>query len=110
MSALALLALATWTGPALASAGAETRCDQAVYDLEMPEAAPPRLSVDVVDASEAETAEELAPPLAVEQTDTIEEAASNAVTDDARNSAADLPGVSDDDLIRFKRQMYRTDI
>ena len=63
-----------------------------------------------VNRSESEDVDEMAAPLAVDQGDTVEEAASKAESEDARKTSAGLPGVSQDDLLRFKRQMYRKDI
>ena len=63
-----------------------------------------------VDADQSEQVEDLAAPLAVDQVETIEEAAKKANSEEAGKTSADLPGVSADDLLRFKRRMYRTDI
>ena len=63
-----------------------------------------------VDAEESEDIDGVTAPLAVDQVETVEEAAKKANSDEATKTSADLPGVSADDLLRFKRQMYRTDI
>ena len=152
LSSLALFALAAWSSSALAATAVETRCDQSVRSVDMPDDRSPDLNIEIVDhgparssgtieedssqveatarpkvevllrrifdepqlrpvdASESEKVEEMAAPLAVDQVETVEEAAKKANSDDAGKTSADLPGVSADDLLRFKRQMYRTDI
>ena len=150
LSTLALFVLAAWSSSALAATGAETRCDQSVLSVDMPDESHSGLAIDVVDhgparssgvieqdpaddasgpqveillrrifdepqlrpvdADESENVEEMTAPLAVDQVETVEEAAKKANSDESSNTSADLPGVSADDLLRFKRQMYRTDI
>lgn len=53
---------------------------------------------------------ELAAPVIREQTQNIE--SNDARTGESESEPADarLPGVNDDDLLRFRRHMYRTDI
>jgi hypothetical protein len=58
----------------------------------------------------AEEADERSAPFAVDKSENAEEKASTAPGDDASDMAPRLPGVSGDELLRFKRQMYRTDI
>ena len=58
----------------------------------------------------AEEAEERSAPFAVDKSENGEEKASTAPGDDASDVAPRLPGVSGDELLRFKQQMYRTDI
>lgn len=63
-----------------------------------------------VDTSNADNLDDIAAPMAVDQGETVEESASESESDDARKTSARLPGVSEDELMRFKRQMYRKDI
>ena len=49
------------------------------------------------------------PPLAVDKSDTLEDPPGVLETDPAE-AAAGFPGFGADDLLRYRRQMYRTDI
>ena len=105
---MALLVLLAWSGAAIGATGIETRCDQAIDARDMPESRPASYSIDV--ASDSDEVDEMAAPLAAEQGETIEEAATKADSEESAETSARLPGVSEDDLMRFKRQMYRKDI
>jgi len=61
-------------------------------------------------APQAEDVDARHVPLAVDKTENGEEAAATVDSGDGSDRATALPGVSDDDLMRFKQQMYRTDI
>lgn len=50
-----------------------------------------------------------APPLVVDKTETIEEPAALLDNDEVEN-AAELPGYSEDELLRYRQQMFRKDI
>lgn len=60
--------------------------------------------------STVEEADERSAPLAVDKSDNIEKPASAVPGKEASNAAPRMPGVSSDELLRFKQQMYRTDI
>jgi hypothetical protein len=105
---MALLALLAWSGAAIGATGIETRCDKTVDARDMPESRPASYSIDVT--SDSDAGDEMAAPLAAEQGETIEEAATRADSEESPETSARLPGVSEDDLMRFKRQMYRKDI
>ena len=107
-SSLALLVLLAWSGAAIGATGVETRCDQSVRASDMPETRPASFSIDVT--ADADHVDEIAAPMAAEQGETAEEASPKAKSDETSETSARLPGVSEDDLIRFKRQMYRKDI
>ena len=58
---------------------------------------------------EPEILEDRSAPLAVDQADGIEESA--AVLEAApADSTTELPGISADELLRYRQQMFRTDI
>ena len=59
--------------------------------------------------SEPEQTADLSAPFVVDQSETIEEPATGLETDPV-DSAAKLPGFSSDELHRYRKQMYRTDI
>ena len=58
----------------------------------------------------AEEAEERSAPFAVDKSENGDDKASSNPGDDANDVAPRLPGVSGNELLRFKQQMYRTDI
>lgn len=58
----------------------------------------------------AEEVDERSAPFAVDKSDNGEEKTPTGSGDDASDIAPRLPGVSGDELLRFKQQMYRTDI
>ncbi len=107
-SSLALLLLLAWSGAAIGATGVETRCDQTVDARDMPESRPASYSIEAT--ADSENVEEMAAPMAADQGETVEEASTKADRNENRESTARLPGVSEDELIRFKRQMYRKDI
>jgi len=59
--------------------------------------------------SEPEQTADLSAPLVVDQSESIEEPATGLETNPV-DSAAKLPGFSADELHRYRKQMYRTDI
>ena len=58
----------------------------------------------------AEEVDERSAPFAVDKSDNGEEKTSTTSGDDANDIAPRLPGADGDELLRFKQQMYRTDI
>ena len=62
------------------------------------------------EAPPAEEADERSAPFAVDKSENGEETKSTVTGDEASDVAPGLPGVSGDELVRFKQQMYRTDI
>ena len=62
------------------------------------------------EVSSPEDVDERSAPLAVNKTDNGEEQTPSGSRDVANEIAPRLPGVSGDELLRFKQQMYRTDI
>ena len=131
LSGTAAVLLGAWSMSALASNGFETHCSAATRALPAPEIPVPSLTVKVVehgltsaaadmDAPTAESVSEpdVAPALAdvttkssgnaVEKQAGVDESAGTA--SEPPGSALQLPGVSEADLPRFRRQMYRTDI
>lgn len=61
------------------------------------------------DLSEPEIAEDRSAPFAVDKTDSKEEPAA-ALEAEPADSAAELPSFSADELLRYREQMFRTDI
>ncbi len=53
--------------------------------------------------------EDRSAPLAIDKTDGVEEPAT-ALEAEPADSAAELPGLSADELLRYRQQMFRTDI
>ncbi len=115
------LLFAACCAPALAANGVDATCAEASADRQLSarEIATPALTIDIVEHGVDSTAaidEDL-----IDST-LIVPAAEAAEQDDARIDETDtpqheipptatrLPGVSDSDLPRFRRQMYRTDI
>jgi len=66
--------------------------------LRAPEAAGPQQS-DV-----------LAPPLAVDKSDTVDDGSTGVEPVQDNDTATPLPGVSGDELMRYRQRMFRTDI
>lgn len=125
---LAALLLAAWSAPLLAATGVDVECPESdpqnklvATEVELPKITP-SLKVDVADHgvdSSADIEDEIIdPPLAspaVSQGDEAEESAAEVDEADAglnetSPSATRLPGVSETEQPRFRRQMYRTDI
>ena len=128
-SALVALLLAAWSAPTLAATGVDVECPESepqntlvATDIEIPQLAIPSLNVDVADHgvdSSADIEDDITdPPLAspaVTSGDDAEDAAADVDEADtglneAAPTATRLPGVSETDQPRFRRQMYRTDI
>ena len=125
---LAALLLLNWCLPGLAATGVDVECPETeresnfVTAVELPTLAIPSLQIDIaehgVDSSANIEAEIVDPPLASPAANTgsdEDEAATDIEGADAtRNETAPtatrLPGVSETDQPRFRRQMYRTDI
>lgn len=62
------------------------------------------------EAPPAEDADGRSVPFAVDKSENVEKPAATAPEDEASDIAPSLPGVSSDELLRLKQQMYRTDI
>ena len=128
---IAALLLGLLSGPALASSGFTTHCSEVTADLPSPEIPPPSLSFKLVDhglidaaadmkAPAAEPADEKMPSPALAEatttsaTEEVEEEIDDEDTaipvSDPPGTALRLPGVSEKDQPRFRRQMNRTDI
>ena len=126
---IAALLLAGWCLPGLAATGVDIECPESerdsklvVTDVELPQLEIPLLRIDVadhgVDSSANIEAEIIDPPLASpaasatgdedENTNDVDEA--DATHSEAAPTATRLPGVSETDQPRFRRQMYRIDI
>lgn len=128
-SGITALLLAAWCSPTLAASGVDVECPESeretglvAADLEIPELVIPSLAIDVADHgidSAASIDEEIVDsPLAtqvISSGDESEDSApdideGDAPLDDAAPTATRLPGVSETDQPRYRRQMYRTDI
>ena len=126
---LVALLLSGWCLPGLAATGVDVKCPESereknrvVAEAESPRLAIPLLTIDVADHavdSEADIEAEIVdPPLASPAVNTSSDSdeTANDVEDadgainEAAPTATRLPGVSDTDQPRFRRQMYRTDI
>ena len=129
ISATALLALGACFTPALASTGVSTHCDKTEKNRETLAVAEAELSVSVVDHSTTATmdTEEIPAlneagignlaPLAdtvtskpTDQDDALEDVDADSENESPRPVSTRLPGVAEDDFMRLRRQMYRTDI
>jgi hypothetical protein len=123
--------LGAWSASALASNGFDTHCTEADDVLPAPKIPAPTLTVEVaehgltiasahMDAPAANPGSESAvsPALAdVTKNPSVDDLDEQANADESTGpstqpprSVLRLPGVSDADLPRFRRQMYRTDI
>ena len=132
-----LLLLGAWTGPAHASSGVDSECPEVRNSLEVSQITAPALAIQVVDHAVSSSAEidekiddtkrnansEVVPELSAatrellqevfgdeeqEDADVIDEA--DSTPSELPPTATRLPGVSEEELPRFRRQMYRTDI
>lgn len=128
MRAAATLLLAICSSSVFASSGVISDCDEVTAALSTPALPSPSLNIKVVDhglvdaaadmqASAVElTAEKMASPALTEDlelTDDVEESGAedaSSPVNDAPETALRLPGVAEQDLPHFRRQMYRTDI
>lgn len=122
----ALVLLVAWhAGPATASSNTLAMCDDvADVTLEIPATelkanivndAIDKKDVEVVEsATDSDTlspTENLIPNVEAVLRKVFEESATHLADSDGRPAMnTRVPGVSDDDLARYKRQMYRTDI
>ena len=123
------LLLVAWCSPTLAATGVDVECPESerqnrlvATDIELPKLVLPTLKIDVADHgvdSSADIEDEIVdPPLtspAVSSGEEVDEATTevkeaDATLDDAAPTATRLPGVSETDQPRYRRQMYRTDI
>lgn len=128
-SGITALLLAAWCSPTIAATGVDVECPETerqnrlvAADIEMPQLVLPSLSIDVadhgVDSSAAIEDEIVDPPLTSPAVSSGDEAAdsptevkeADATLDEVAPTATRLPGVSETDQPRFRRQMYRTDI
>jgi hypothetical protein len=62
------------------------------------------------DVSESEVREDRNAPMAIDKSESAESTSAGSGTVEDAAPGPRLPGVSSDELLRFKRQMYRTDI
>ena len=123
------LLLLGWCLPGLAATGVDIKCPESerennlvVTDVELPRPAIPLLKIEVTDHgvdSEADIEAELVDPPLIspaastssdEDEATTDVEGADATRNDAAPTATRLPGVSETDQPRFRRQMYRTDI
>ena len=129
-----MLALGVWTHPAFSATGTDARCDQSLDSPSMSIADNRKLPLQVIDHGATGTAAagdisfddtdvdpttkalrgpeqtaDLSPPLVVDQSKSIEDPAAGLEADPVDSPAA-LPGFSADELHRYRKQMYRTDI
>ena len=124
-SGIAGLLLAAWTVPVFASSGHDARCPEADADAKIraaelisPALTIPALTIEVTEHgvdSSADIDEEIVDsPRLTPSADSEEVVREVDPTTAPRNetlpTATRLPGVSDSNLPRFRRQMYRTDI
>ena len=131
LSGTVALLLGAWSASALASNGFDTHCTEADDALPAPKIPAPSLTVEVaehgltiasthMDAPAAKPGSESAvsPALAdVTKNPSVDDLDEQADADESTRSSTRsprsmlrLPGVSDANLPRFRRQMYRTDI
>ncbi len=131
LNSIAVLLLGVSSASALASNSFETQCNEAVHELPAVEIPTPSLTIEVVDHGLTSATADMNAPTAepgnasvaaaamadvISETST-ENAAEEVSAEEAANSDAEppgtalrLPGVSDSDFLRFRRQIYRTDI
>ena len=128
-SGLAALLLVAWCSPTLAATGVDVECPESeaqnrlvATDVQIPQLELPALNISVAEHgvdSSADIEDEISdPPLASPTVTNGKEAEEVAEDiDDADDGISDtsptatrLPGVSESELPRFRRQMYRTDI
>ena len=123
--------LALSCSPALASSGFKTHCSEATDELPAPEVPVLALDVRLVDHGPIDAAADMNAPAAeptdedlpspaladatstesTDDTEEIPEKEDKAITvSDPPGTALRLPGVSEKDQPRFRRQMNRTDI
>ena len=128
LSGTVALLLGAWSASALASNGFDTHCTEADDALPAPKIPAPSLTVEVAEHGLTVASAHMDAPAAKPGS---ESAVSPALADVTKNPSVDeqddadestgsstqrprsvlrLPGVSDANLPRFRRQMYRTDI
>jgi len=120
---IAVVLLAGWCAPAIASSGVEVQCPEADNErqLTVAEIAAPSLTIEVaehgVDSSaaiddEIDEPKALAPvPMPAEyDDDSVGDKESSPPRIESLPTATRLPGVAESDLPRLRRQMFRTDI
>lgn len=131
LNSIAVLLLGVSSASALASNSFETQCNEAADELPAVEIPTPSLTIEVVDHGLTSATADMNAPTAEPGNESVaaaamavviseastENAAEEVSAEEAANSDAEppgtalrLPGVSDSDLLRFRRQMYRTDI
>ena len=127
----AALLLGAWSVSALASNGFDSHCVEATNELPAPEIPTPSLNIEVAEHGITRASADMDAPAAASHSDSsvlpaladvatktssdaVEEQSgadeSASTTSERPESALQLPGVSEADLPRFRRQMYRTDI
>jgi len=127
----AALLLSAWSASAFASNGFDTHCAEANDALPTPKIPAPSLTIEVVEhgltiasadldtaAAKSDSKSAVSPALADAaeklSTDDLDEQAgadeSAGTNTQPPGAALRLPGVSDENLPRFRRQMYRKDI
>ena len=121
------LLLAAWCTSSIAATGVDVECPEternsalATLDITLPALAIPSLTIDAadhgVDSSAAIKEEIVDRPLAspaisaADEEDVTEVDETETANTEAAPAATRLPGVSESDQPRFRRQMYRTDI
>ncbi len=127
----AAVLLGAWSMSAVASNGFDTHCTEATDALPAPEISIQVLTINVVEHGLISVTADMVAPAADSVSDAVVSPALADVTTKSSSDAADkqagvdesaptanelpgsalqLPGVSEADLPRFRRQMYRTDI
>lgn len=113
-----------WCATASASSGFDVDCNEVTEAPPTPELPTPSLNVQVVDHGLVDASANIAaPPAALSADDMVAPTLVDDVADDGEDddqasgpvstppeTALRLPGVSEEELPRFRRQMYRTDI
>ena len=115
ISGTATLLFGAWSGSALASNGFDAHCAESNDALPAPEIPAPSLTIEVAEhGSESAVSPALADVTKKLSTDNLDEQAGADESSDTNTqppgSALRLPGVSEANLPRFRRQMYRIDI
>lgn len=113
-----------WGAAAQASSGIDVDSNEVTEAPPTPELPSPSLNVPVLDRDLADAGNHVGKPAAATRTDkSAEKVVAPALADDVEDAddasgpvstppetALRLPGVAEEDLPRFRRQMYRTDI
>ena len=131
LGATVALLLGAWSVSALASNGFDAHCAEATNELPAPEIPTPSLNIEVAEHGMTQAASDMHAPEAASRSESSvlpaladvptkssnDAAEEQSGADESANTAIEpsgtaiqLPGVSEADLPRFRRQMYRTDI